>query len=113
MRGQLGDDGVRQNPCNPAQGLKQGRLAQLGWEQLDKLGVTGSSPVPPLTRNPANVRVLSSKSVSAEVCPAPIRSEAEARAGRYVAVMTSPRLVGGVDPAGAIPATCKVCRRGV
>ena len=27
---------------------KQGRLAQLGEHQLDKLGVTGSSPVPPI-----------------------------------------------------------------
>ncbi len=26
----------------------QGRLAQLGEHQLDKLGVTGSSPVPPI-----------------------------------------------------------------
>jgi hypothetical protein len=25
-----------------------GRLAQLGEHQLDKLGVTGSSPVPPM-----------------------------------------------------------------
>jgi hypothetical protein len=30
----------------------QGRLAQLGEHQLDKLGVTGSSPVPPIKRNP-------------------------------------------------------------
>jgi putative SOS response-associated peptidase YedK len=29
-----------------------GRLAQLGEHQLDKLGVTGSSPVPPTNRNP-------------------------------------------------------------
>src|SRR4051812_43383716 len=28
-----------------------GRLAQLGEHQLDKLGVTGSSPVPPINRN--------------------------------------------------------------
>jgi hypothetical protein len=27
-----------------------GRLAQLGEHQLDKLGVTGSSPVPPIPR---------------------------------------------------------------
>ncbi|MBM2823219.1 MAG: hypothetical protein HW413_1965, partial [Thermoleophilia bacterium] len=27
-----------------------GRLAQLGEHQLDKLGVTGSSPVPPILR---------------------------------------------------------------
>jgi hypothetical protein len=27
---------------------KMGRLAQLGEHQLDKLGVTGSSPVPPI-----------------------------------------------------------------
>ena len=30
-----------------------GRLAQLGEHQLDKLGVTGSSPVPPTSRKPA------------------------------------------------------------
>src|SRR3954453_18520840 len=31
----------------------RGRLAQLGEHQLDKLGVTGSSPVPPITKSPA------------------------------------------------------------
>ncbi len=31
-----------------------GRLAQLGEHQLDKLGVTGSSPVPPTKKSPAN-----------------------------------------------------------
>ena len=31
---------------------RPGRLAQLGEHQLDKLGVTGSSPVPPITRKP-------------------------------------------------------------
>jgi hypothetical protein len=30
----------------------QGRLAQLGEHQLDKLGVTGSSPVPPTSQKP-------------------------------------------------------------
>ena len=30
-----------------------GRLAQLGEHQLDKLGVTGSSPVPPTLQRPA------------------------------------------------------------
>jgi hypothetical protein len=34
-------DGSGYNPLDP------GRLAQLGEHQLDKLGVTGSSPVPP------------------------------------------------------------------
>ena len=29
-----------------------GRLAQLGEHQLDKLGVTGSSPVPPTMKKP-------------------------------------------------------------
>ncbi len=33
--------------------LALGRLAQLGEHQLDKLGVTGSSPVPPITETPA------------------------------------------------------------
>ena len=32
--------------------LDSGRLAQLGEHQLDKLGVTGSSPVAPTSRNP-------------------------------------------------------------
>jgi hypothetical protein len=31
----------------------EGRLAQLGEHQLDKLGVTGSSPVPPTSQSPA------------------------------------------------------------
>ncbi len=31
-----------------------GRLAQLGEHQLDKLGVTGSSPVPPIEESPGN-----------------------------------------------------------
>ena len=31
-----------------------GRLAQLGEHQLDKLGVTGSSPVPPIGKGPGN-----------------------------------------------------------
>ncbi len=31
---------------------RPGRLAQLGEHQLDKLGVTGSSPVPPTSRKP-------------------------------------------------------------
>jgi hypothetical protein len=34
------------------QSWPQGRLAQLGEHQLDKLGVTGSSPVPPTKKNP-------------------------------------------------------------
>jgi hypothetical protein len=33
-----------------------GRLAQLGEHQLDKLGVTGSSPVPPTSRKPRIAR---------------------------------------------------------
>jgi hypothetical protein len=33
---------------------RPGRLAQLGEHQLDKLGVTGSSPVPPTRGRPAN-----------------------------------------------------------
>ena len=32
---------------------RPGRLAQLGEHQLDKLGVTGSSPVPPTSEAPA------------------------------------------------------------
>jgi hypothetical protein len=34
------------------EGSPPGRLAQLGEHQLDKLGVTGSSPVPPISRKP-------------------------------------------------------------
>jgi hypothetical protein len=34
-----------------------GRLAQLGEHQLDKLGVTGSSPVPPTSEAPAKAGV--------------------------------------------------------
>src|SRR4051795_2283784 len=35
-----------------------GRLAQLGEHQLDKLGVTGSSPVPPTSERPAQAGLL-------------------------------------------------------
>jgi hypothetical protein len=35
-----------------------GRLAQLGEHQLDKLGVTGSSPVPPTSETPASPGVF-------------------------------------------------------
>jgi hypothetical protein len=39
-----------EGPGSPALDWKsQGRLAQLGEHQLDKLGVTGSSPVPPIS----------------------------------------------------------------
>jgi hypothetical protein len=38
-----------------------GRLAQLGEHQLDKLGVTGSSPVPPTSRKPRYSGVFSFK----------------------------------------------------
>src|SRR5205807_197004 len=37
-----------------------GRLAQLGEHQLDKLGVTGSSPVPPTSEGPRKMRGFSS-----------------------------------------------------
>ena len=40
-------------------GALQGRLAQLGEHQLDKLGVTGSSPVPPTSEKPRYVGVFS------------------------------------------------------
>ena len=36
----------------------QGRLAQLGEHQLDKLGVTGSSPVPPTSRREPKVLLI-------------------------------------------------------
>jgi hypothetical protein len=35
-----------------------GRLAQLGEHQLDKLGVTGSSPVPPMKSSAKRVHAL-------------------------------------------------------
>src|SRR5262249_8151832 len=44
-----------------------GRLAQLGEHQLDKLGVTGSSPVPPICEKPCNGRAFSLKA-AATVC---------------------------------------------
>src|SRR4051794_11514798 len=37
---------------------RPGRLAQLGEHQLDKLGVTGSSPVPPTSETPASPGVF-------------------------------------------------------
>src|SRR4051794_39736340 len=43
---------------------RPGRLAQLGEHQLDKLGVTGSSPVPPNRKPAAKWRVF----VFSEVC---------------------------------------------
>ena len=53
FRGSLARDGLRSRAApsgyNPVAG---GRLAQLGEHQLDKLGVTGSSPVPPIRKGP-------------------------------------------------------------
>ena len=46
------NQGPRCNALLPATMLPPGRLAQLGEHQLDKLGVTGSSPVPPTSRKP-------------------------------------------------------------
>jgi len=42
----------------PAKWAWFGRLAQLGEHQLDKLGVTGSSPVPPTSETPASPGVF-------------------------------------------------------
>jgi hypothetical protein len=42
----------------PVRFPRSGRLAQLGEHQLDKLGVTGSSPVPPTHKNPARAGFL-------------------------------------------------------
>jgi hypothetical protein len=44
---------VREDPESGYTDQSQGRLAQLGEHQLDKLGVTGSSPVPPIGKGPA------------------------------------------------------------
>ena len=53
LRGAVARGGVRSlaapSGYNPVAG---GRLAQLGEHQLDKLGVTGSSPVPPTRKGP-------------------------------------------------------------
>ena len=46
LAGSVGEPGLR-SP-NAATIRSPGRLAQLGEHQLDKLGVTGSSPVPPI-----------------------------------------------------------------
>ena len=43
--------GVRPVSCTALHRCDMGRLAQLGEHQLDKLGVTGSSPVPPIIGN--------------------------------------------------------------
>src|SRR5438132_11871627 len=49
-----GDRERRDSLCRPrgraVQSPQPGRLAQLGEHQLDKLGVTGSSPVPPIEK---------------------------------------------------------------
>ena len=47
-------DGCRRKPATL---LGRGRLAQLGEHQLDKLGVTGSSPVAPTSEAPASAGV--------------------------------------------------------
>lgn len=51
----------------PANGHVLGRLAQLGEHQLDKLGVTGSSPVPPTAKGPQSGPFLSVCSISRSV----------------------------------------------
>ena len=55
----LGEQIVRWRHINACKWACFGRLAQLGEHQLDKLGVTGSSPVPP-TRKPPLARGFSS-----------------------------------------------------
>src|SRR5256885_1637524 len=52
-------------PARPAPAVRDaatisdpGRLAQLGEHQLDKLGVTGSSPVPPTPKAPGKAGFL-------------------------------------------------------
>src|SRR5262249_884461 len=53
-----------------------GRLAQLGEHQLDKLGVTGSSPVPPIQEGPAKRAFLLSGSETLQMaCPQNVRIE--------------------------------------
>ena len=47
-------DAVRHATPTSARITAPGRLAQLGEHQLDKLGVTGSSPVAPITATPGN-----------------------------------------------------------
>src|SRR2546430_35552 len=54
-----------------------GRLAQLGEHQLDKLGVTGSSPVPPtLHRKPAFAGFSLHRSLRFESFESPLACEA-------------------------------------
>jgi hypothetical protein len=48
----LGERSVRYEDINACIKACFGRLAQLGEHQLDKLGVTGSSPVPPIEKGP-------------------------------------------------------------
>ena len=45
-----GCSGPRPGCVSSAKSDNLGRLAQLGEHQLDKLGVTGSSPVPPIKK---------------------------------------------------------------
>ena len=56
-------------PCYPAP--QQGRLAQLGEHQLDKLGVTGSSPVTPTLGERSAYVGLSSFGTSLDLGPTP------------------------------------------
>ena len=51
----IGSDAKALNTCKTG---TLGRLAQLGEHQLDKLGVTGSSPVPPIARKPCKCRAF-------------------------------------------------------
>ena len=55
-------------PRNSARLGRSGRLAQLGEHQLDKLGVTGSSPVAPTTKSPANAGLLFTGVVTPRAC---------------------------------------------
>jgi hypothetical protein len=51
--------------CRDAAKLSlSGRLAQLGEHQLDKLGVTGSSPVPPTHESPATAGLFRARRVA-------------------------------------------------
>jgi hypothetical protein len=60
-----------------------GRLAQLGEHQLDKLGVTGSSPVPPIYRKPLQTLPGSRQPAGSRSRARPADSNGKATLGSY------------------------------
>src|SRR3954466_4843737 len=63
--------------------------------QLDKLGVTGSSPVPPTRQTPANAGLsYSERQTPCRACPQNVRSGARL-ASELAATTRSPKLAAG------------------